>query len=139
MTQLPRVVLDTNVLVSAALRNGSPPHRTLLKARMQGRLLASEETLAEFRSVLLRDKFDRDVDRALREELLQEYEQLCTLVPIPDPPRIRACRDPRDNKFLEVAVHGKADLIVTGDRDLLDLNPFHGIAILTPAEYLERQ
>jgi predicted nucleic acid-binding protein len=51
---------------------------------------------------------------------------------------VRACRDPRDDKFLEVAVHGRADAIVTGDRDLLDLNPFRGIAILTPAEYLER-
>jgi predicted nucleic acid-binding protein len=50
---------------------------------------------------------------------------------------VRACRDPRDDKFLEVAVHGRADAIVTGDRDLLDLNPFRGIAILTPAEYLE--
>jgi len=137
MTQLRRLVLDTNVLVSAALRNGSIPHRTLLKARMEGRLLASDETLAEFRSVLLRDKFDRDVDRVLRVELLQEYERLCTLVPIPAP--ICACRDPRGDKFLEVAVHGHADAIVTGDRDLLELNPFCGIAMLTPAEYLERK
>jgi putative PIN family toxin of toxin-antitoxin system len=137
MTQLRRMVLDTNVLVSAALRNGSLPHRTQLKARMEGRLLASDETLAEFRSVLLRDKFDRDVDRVLRAELLQEYEQLCTLVPITTP--IRACRDPKDDKFLEVAVHGLADAIITGDYDLLELNPFHGIAILTPAEYLEME
>ena len=50
---------------------------------------------------------------------------------------IRACRDPRDDKFLEVAVHGRADLIVTGDEDLLALNPFRGIAILAPAAYLE--
>jgi putative PIN family toxin of toxin-antitoxin system len=58
------------------------------------------------------------------------------MVDIPFP--IHACRDPRDDKFLEVAVHGHADLIVTGDADLLALNPFQGIAILTPAEYLER-
>ncbi|MGD0520129.1 MAG: putative toxin-antitoxin system toxin component, PIN family [Terracidiphilus sp.] len=137
MTKLRRLVLDTNVLVSAALRNGSLPHRTLLKARMEARLLASDETLAEFRAVLLRDKFDRDVDRVFREGLVQEYERLCTLVPIPTP--IRACRDPRDDKFLEVAVHGLADAIVTGDADLLALNPFRGIAILTPAAYLELQ
>jgi predicted nucleic acid-binding protein len=55
-----------------------------------------------------------------------------------DPPPIRACRDPKDDKFLEVAVHGRTDAIVTGDEDLLDLNPFRGVAILTPAEYLER-
>jgi len=50
--------------------------------------------------------------------------------------RIRACRDPKDDKFLEVAVDGRADAIVTGDHDLLELHPFHGIAILTPADYL---
>ena len=55
---------------------------------------------------------------------------------IPDPPAIRACRDPKDDKFLEVATHGRADAIITGDQDLLTLNPFRGIAILTPAEYL---
>jgi putative PIN family toxin of toxin-antitoxin system len=136
MTQLRRLVLDTNVLVSAALRNGSLPHRALLKARMEARLLVSDETLAEFREVLLRDKFDRDVDRFLREGLLQEYARLCTLVPIPSP--VSACRDPKDDKFLEVAMHGRADAIVTGDRDLLDLNPFQGVAIITPAEYLAK-
>jgi hypothetical protein len=135
MTNARRLVLDTNVLVSAALRNGSLPHRALLKARMEAKLMASDETLAEFRSVLLRDKFDRDVARDIRLDLLEEYTKLCTLVPIPT--SIRACRDPRDDKFLEVAVHGRADLIVTGDTDLLALNPFRGIAILTPAEYLE--
>lgn len=135
MTHLRRLVLDTNVLISSALRNGSLPHSALLKARMESRILASEETLAEFREVLLRDKFDRDVDRALREGLLQEYARLCTLVPILSP--IRACRDPKDDKFLEVAVNGHADAIVTGDRDLLDLNPFRGMAILTPREYVE--
>jgi|SRR5580698_3264262 putative PIN family toxin of toxin-antitoxin system len=135
MTQLRRLVLDTNVLVSAALRNGSLTHSALLKARMEAKLLASEDTLAEFRTVLLRDKFDRYVDTVLRENLLQEYARHCTLVPISTP--IRACRDPNDDKFLEVAVHGRADAIVTGDGDLLVLNPFRGIAILTPRAYLQ--
>lgn len=133
MSQLRRLVLDTNVLISAALKNGSLPHRALLNTRMEARLLVSDETLAEFRRVLLRDKFDRDVDRALREGLLQEYARLCIIIPIPSP--IRACRDPRDDKFLEVAVHGRADAIVTGDQDLLDLNPFLGVAIITPSDY----
>jgi putative PIN family toxin of toxin-antitoxin system len=58
-------------------------------------------------------------------------------VDIPFP--IHACRDLRDDKFLEVAVHGRADVIVTGDADLLALDPFRGIAILTPDEYLRRE
>jgi uncharacterized protein len=49
---------------------------------------------------------------------------------------IRACRDPRDDKFLEVAVYGHADLILTGDADLLALHPFRGIAIVAPAKSL---
>jgi putative PIN family toxin of toxin-antitoxin system len=134
MTRLRRLVLDTNVLISAALRRGSLPHQVLLQARAAGPLLASDATLAEFREVFLRAKFDRDVDRALRESVVEEYARLCMLIPIPVP--IRACRDTKDDKFLEVAVHGRADAIVTGDSDLLDLHPFRGIAILTPADYL---
>jgi predicted nucleic acid-binding protein len=49
------------------------------------------------------------------------------------------CRDPRDDKFLEAAVNGHADVLVSGDKDLLQLHPFRGIAILTPSDYLERQ
>ena len=50
--------------------------------------------------------------------------------------RIRACRDPKDDKFLEVAVNVEADFLISGDRDLVDLHPFRGISILTPAEFL---
>jgi len=57
------------------------------------------------------------------------------LVPIAE--RIAACRDPRDDKFLEPAVSGHADLIVTGDRDLLTLNPFRQIPIVTPAIFVQ--
>jgi len=135
MIHLRRLVLDTNVLVSASLRVGSLPHQALLRAREEGMLLASDETLAEFQNVLLRDKFDRSIDRLLRESLVKEYANQCTIISIPT--LIRACRDPRDDKFLSVAVHARADVILTGDVDLLALHPFHGIAILTPAAYLE--
>jgi predicted nucleic acid-binding protein len=57
------------------------------------------------------------------------------LVPIAE--RIAACRDPTDDKFLELAVNGHADLIVTGDRDLLALNPFRQIPIMTPADFVQ--
>jgi predicted nucleic acid-binding protein len=51
--------------------------------------------------------------------------------------RIAACRDPNDDKFLELAVNGRADLIVSGDRDLVALNPFRGIPIVTPAIFVQ--
>ena len=134
MNPLLRRVRDTNVLFSAFLRNGSIPHRALLKARMESLLIVSDETLGELGSVLMRDKFNRAVDRAFRENLLEEYERLSIIVPIQT--SLRACRDPKDDKFLELAVDGRADAIVTGDSDPLELHPFRGIAILTPADYL---
>jgi putative PIN family toxin of toxin-antitoxin system len=76
------------------------------------------------------------VELTIREALFREYQQNCEFVHIPSP--IRACRDPRDDKFLELAVHGRADILITGDADLLALHPFQGIAILTPAAFLNR-
>ena len=134
MNELERFVFDTNVLVSSALRFGSTPHRALLKARSEGVFLVSEETLAEFQAVLLREKFDMLIERSLREEIFEEYARNCLLVNIARP--IHICCDPRDDKFLEVAVHGRANAIVTGDADLLALDPFRGIEFLTPANYL---
>lgn len=136
MSRPRRLVLDTNVPISAVLRNGSIPHRALLKARIDGVLLTSDETVEELSSVLLREKFDLVLDRALRKAAIEEFARLCTLISIPSP--IRACRDPRDDKFLEVAVHGRADVIISGDSDLLILNPFAEIAIITPHQYLEQ-
>jgi putative PIN family toxin of toxin-antitoxin system len=47
---------------------------------------------------------------------------------------VRACRDPKDDKFLEVALNGTADAIVTGDADLLEMHPWRGIEVVTPAD-----
>jgi putative PIN family toxin of toxin-antitoxin system len=130
-----RLVLDTNVVLSGLLFPGSTPSRALLKAQA-GEVLASDATLLELVEVMSRARFDRYVERRVRQRLMAEFANACEPVQIVSP--IRACRDPRDDKFLDVAVHGRADVIVTGDRDLLDLNPFRGIEILTPAEYLKR-
>jgi putative PIN family toxin of toxin-antitoxin system len=89
----------------------------------------------ELRGVLRRPKFARYIPPGCVEPFLEQVFSLAIDVEIHAP--IRACRDPRDDKFLEVAVHGRADAIVTGDADLLMLNPFRGIAILRPADYLD--
>jgi putative PIN family toxin of toxin-antitoxin system len=135
MTSFKRFVLDTNVVLSGLLFPGSPPSRALLAAQL-GRLLASDATLVELVEVMDRSRFDRYLERGLRHRLAAEFANRCEKVEVVSP--IRVCRDPRDDKFLEVAVHGHADLIVTGDADLLALHPFRGIEILTPAGYLER-
>ena len=134
MARNERIVLDNNALVSRLLLPESTPGRAVRKAVNEGQLLVSEATLMELAEVLARRKFDRYVSVADRQRFLRLLGSVAEMVSIAYP--IRACRDPRDDKFLEVAVNGAATAIVTGDRDLLVLNPFHGVAILSPARYL---
>ena len=128
-----RIVLDTNILVSAALKRNSMPGRAAHLAERGGGLLKSQATERQLFEVLARPYFDPLVDpdaRAWLKELLMAAE----LVTITE--RIAACRDPTDDKFLELAVNGHADLIVSGDGDLLALNPFRQLPIVTPAAFV---
>jgi putative PIN family toxin of toxin-antitoxin system len=134
MIRRQKVVFDTNVLVSRVLVEESTPGRAVRQAENHARLLASAETLDEFRSVLLRPRFDRYASPALRQEFFDRYRRIVEIIAIPSP--ILACRDPRDDKFLSLAVFGEAELLISGDADLLVLNPFRGINVLTPAGYL---
>lgn len=131
----PGFVFDTNVLVSAALFPTSIPSRSLHVARSAGILLLSGDTLRELEAVLARNKFDAYLDESLRFEFLELIKRASTMVEIVE--RIAACRDPRDDQFLEVAVNARAAWIVTGDSDLLSLDPFRDIRIVTPAQMLE--
>jgi putative PIN family toxin of toxin-antitoxin system len=90
----------------------------------------------ELADVLARPKFDRYISLADRQQFLRLLGRVAEFVPIVYP--VRECRDPKDDKFLEVALNGKADLILTGDTDLLALHPWQGIVILSPARYVKR-
>ncbi len=131
-----RVVIDTNVLISGLLSKTSTPARAVEKAVTKAQLVATLETLRELIEKLHSPKFDRYVRRERRDALLERVASLVEIIDVLQ--SIRASRDPRDDKFLEAAVNGRADVLVTGDRDLLDLNPFRGVAIMTPADYLAR-
>ena len=124
----------TNALVSRLLLPRSVPAQAVRRAVEEGRLLVSDATLGELAEVLARAKFDAYVSVEERQEFLRLLGRIAELVPILH--RIRACRDPKDDKFLEVAVNGGADLIVSGDRDLLETGTFRGIPVLGPAAYL---
>lgn len=124
MSPRQRVVFDTNVLVSRVLVEKSEPGRAVRKAEDAARILVSTETLHEFCSVLLRPKFDRYAGLERRQEFLERYRRIVEFVAVPA--SIHACRDPRDDKFLSLAIHGEADLIVTGDSDLLSF--IHSVA-----------
>ena len=129
-----QVVVDTNVLVSRLLAPRSLPAQAVRKAMAEGQVLVSDATMLELAEVLSRSRFDRWVPRVTRVAFLRQLTENVGFVPIVEV--VRACRDPRDDHVLEVAVNGRADLIVTGDEDLLALDPFRAIPILTPARYL---
>jgi putative PIN family toxin of toxin-antitoxin system len=129
-----RFVLDTNVVVSALLLAGSLPRQAFDKALIEGTILVSFTVLAELAEVLGRKQFDKYL---LEEERTQFLVSLLKRAELFEPvEKITECRDSNDNKFLELAVSGKADCIVSGDDDLLVLSPFRGIQIITPREFL---
>ena len=132
-----RIVIDTNVLISGLFSTTSTPALAVEKAITKGQLIATAETLRELIEQLLLPKFDRYVRRERREALLQRVASIVEIVEVLQP--VRASRDVKDDKFLEAAVNGRADVLVIGDRDLLDLHPFRVIAILSPADYLARE
>lgn len=131
---LKRYVVDTNVLISAVLLSNSKAQLAFDYALESGYLLVSENTLFEFRSVLSRSKFERYKSLTERLFFYEIFVQSVQIVNIVE--KVTECRDPKDNKFLEVAVNGKADTIVSGDSDLLILHPFRGIEILSVNDFL---
>jgi putative PIN family toxin of toxin-antitoxin system len=114
----------------------SVPAKALQKGLESGYLLVSDETLYELENVLVRPKFDKYLGADERRRFFELLSRVAIHVDILRP--IKACRDPNDDKFLAVAVAGNADALVSGDGDLLDLHPFLGIPILTPASFLDQ-
>ena len=129
-----RAVIDTGVVVSAVLLPRSVPRQAFDLAAARGRLLVSNETIAELDEVLRRPKFDKYVSEARRLEFLAALLYEADLIDVVDV--VADCRDPKDNKFLELALSGGASHIVTGDSDLIVLHPFRGIAIVSPQSFL---
>ena len=130
-----RIVVDTNVFVSAVLKHNSLPFLVVRWIDEHGGLLKSAATEREILSVLSRPQIAAVTIPGFRAGLAKMLAS-AELVAITE--RITACRDPHDDKFLELAVNGRADLILSGDADLLALNPFRDIPILTPAAFMQR-
>jgi putative PIN family toxin of toxin-antitoxin system len=132
-----RFVPDTNTLISRACFPNSVPAQAFEHALLRAKLIVSAETLAELEDVLLRSKFDSYVRLQTRLSFFHYLRKEALFIESVAP--ISACRDPRDDKFLALAMTGHADFILTGDSDLLILHPFRGIDILNPRQYLDRQ
>ena len=99
-------------------------------------LLFSDDTYHELRSRIRRPKFDRYVSQSIRAVYLAQLMAVSEWVSITNAKL--GCRDPDDDKFLETALIGDADCIITGDKDLLEMSPFHGIMILSPSDFVIR-
>lgn len=134
-----RIVLDTSTLISAVLRQNSIPRQALIKALSEGELCASPATLAELEEVIKRDKFDCYLDLNARLDFVATYRDKIRLYPVSKDDETALdipCRDPRDNKFLALALVCRADVLVSSDADLLTLNPYGSTLVLTPKAYL---
>lgn len=129
-----RLVVDTNVFVSAAIKANSLPFLVVRWIDRHDGLLKSAVTEQEVLAVLLRPQIAAVTNRSFRDGLSKMLAR-AELITIKE--RIAACRDPKDDKFLELAVNGGADLIVSGDADLLVLHPFREIPIVTPAAFVQ--
>jgi putative PIN family toxin of toxin-antitoxin system len=133
-----RVVLDTSTLVSAVLWDGLP-QKVYQSARLDHiTLLSSPPLIQELEIVLRRAKFVRAFAAAntSAEAVLAEYRDIVEWVTPGDVPT-DAVRDPKDVIVLACAVGGQADYIVSGDRDLLDLQQYQTVSIITAAEYVQ--
>jgi uncharacterized protein len=131
-----RLVVDTNVFVSAALKQASRPEMVLRWLDKYGGLLKTTATEREVMEVLQRPRIAPKIAPFFLENLRRVFAA-AELVTITE--RVAGCRDPDDDKFLELAVNGHADAIISGDADLLVLDTFRGIPIITPAAFTHTQ
>jgi len=130
------IVIDTNVMLSSALNDGAAKE-VFDTAIDNYNLLQSRETFSELESVIWREKFDKYLSEEIRNKILDNIRSNSDFIEVTH--STDACRDPKDNKFLELAVSGEAKYIISGDKDLLDIKEYQGIEILSPKQFLERQ
>ena len=130
-----RLVLDTNVLVSAILSPVSISAKILNWGEDNGVILYSTATLTEVLSVLGRSKFSKYIDRADIDGLSIRIKTAWLFVEILT--QVQLCRDPKDDKFIDLALNGDASHLITGDSDLLVLNPIENTSVINPRTFLD--
>ncbi|MCA6501174.1 MAG: putative toxin-antitoxin system toxin component, PIN family [Pseudanabaena sp.] len=128
-----RLVLDTNVLISAILSPNSISAKILNWGEDNGVILYSAATLNEVLSVLGRSKFSKYIDHDDIDGLSIRIKTVWLFVEILN--QVQLCRDPKDDKFIDLALNGKASHLITGDSDLLVLNPVENTSIINPRTF----
>ncbi len=133
--RIERVVLDTNVLISAFLSPLGKPFACLSWVIDNATLIMSRELVEELETRLARPKFAKYLSETRRRAVVADLAMVAVQVELAG--AVKVCRDPDDDKLLEMTAVGRADCLVTGDQDLLVLDTFQGIPILTPAGFLD--
>ena len=128
-------VFDTNALISAHLLDKSESRKAYNKAIDKGVLIYSDASFDEFAKTFLRSKFEKYLPFDKRMLAVREFQSRAALIDVGI--SITDCRDPKDNKFLELAISVNASCIISGDKDLLILHPFRGIPILNATDFLK--
>ena len=131
-----RIVFDTSSLIPACLNPDREPAQIFRRAILEHEVVTSVECFNELAQVLARDKFNawRPLEnRLLWIRLFRDAVQL-----LEAPAVITDCRDPKDNKFLDLAVYSKADVLVSSDIHLLEMHPYRDSPILTLADFRKR-
>ncbi len=142
MSELSKVVIDTSTLIGAVLRPASTPRKAFLAAVKAYELCISQATLAELTLVLYRPKFDRYAPLQLRLDflaLLTTHARLWDVDAASEQASDGACRDPKDDKFLALALACHSVALVSSDADLLTLECWRDVPIITPAQFVARQ
>jgi uncharacterized protein len=137
MSDRPRFVLDTNVLVAALCFRQSFGRRAFDMVMQQGTMVSSLETMAELKDVLSRPR----LQRLVRADEVRTFMTFLSSVVMPVMPsqKLAICRDSKDDKFLELALEASAATILTRDADLLVLNPFRSTEVIEPETFVRRQ
>ncbi|MFM7713042.1 MAG: putative toxin-antitoxin system toxin component, PIN family [Microcystis sp.] len=130
-----RVVIDTNILVSFAIRPNEIFEQMFDYLARKGITLISDDTVAELFTVLNRDKFRKYIRLDSAMDYIEWYVGISESVSVTK--SVIACRDPKDDKFLSLAVAGRADCIIAGDSDLLDMIAYEGIPIYRATDFLK--
>ena len=128
------IVIDTGVLVSAAIRPQSVPALALERALLHYEVCASQATFAELQDVLSRSKFDRYASPQMRQAFVDGLWRHLRMVEVNQ--LVSECRDPKDDKFLALALAVNAEMIVASDPHLTQMHPWRAIPILPPAAFL---
>ena len=132
-----RVVVDTNVWISASLTANGAPAQLARRVLAECMPVLSEATFAELEARLWRPKFDRYLGMELRQRILHDLDAAAFWVAIlPGLAAQRWCRDPDDDHFIRAALAAQAPLLVSGDADLLEVSAIEGLRILTPPQAL---